>query len=48
MRDRKMKKCKKCGEKTEHILRGFGSPGSFLGNARWDCLECNKKGGSKK
>lgn len=42
-KDRKIMKCKKCGKKTEHILRGFGTPGSFVGNARWCCLECEKK-----
>jgi len=40
---KKLMKCKKCKKKTEHIRRGFGSPGSFVGNARWCCLECEKK-----
>ena len=38
----KMKRCKKCRRKTEHMLRGFGKPNSIVGNARWSCLECEK------
>ena len=34
--------CQWCTEKTTHIKRGFGSPGSLVGNGRWDCLTCSK------
>ena len=37
-----IKKCKKCERKTEHIKRGFGTPGSLSGNARWCCLNCEE------
>jgi len=43
MIDTKIIKCKKCGKKTKHLLRGFGTPGSLSGNARWECLECDKE-----
>jgi hypothetical protein len=42
MEDRKIKKCKFCKRKTNHIKRGFGSVGGLTGNARWECLECKK------
>jgi len=38
-----MKKyCETCKKKTEHIKRGFGTPGGFLGNARIKCVECEE------
>ena len=38
-----IKYCKRCKKKTEHIRRGFGRPGSFVGNARDCCLTCESK-----
>lgn len=37
-----VKYCKKCKRKTKHIKRGFGEVGGLCGNARLECLECEK------
>jgi len=39
----KLKYCKKCKKKTEHIRRGFGTPGGLTGNARDCCKICEDK-----
>ena len=42
-KDNKIKFCKSCNKKTNHILCGFGTPNSFVGNARYECIECRKQ-----
>ena len=36
----KIKYCKKCKKKTEHLRCGFGSVGGLVGNARDECIIC--------
>jgi len=43
MKNTKKLYCKKCKEKTEHILCGFGLPGGLIGNARWRCKNCGEE-----
>jgi hypothetical protein len=43
VKDTKIKFCKKCKKKTEHLKCGFGTPGSLCGNGRWRCLICKEE-----
>ena len=42
-KDIKIKYCPKCSTKTLHIISGFGTPGSLVGNARWRCTKCKQE-----
>ena len=41
MVNKNKKYCKNCKRKTNHIKRGFGTPGGLSGNARIECSECD-------
>ena len=43
MKDKKIKYCKTCKKKTEHIKRGFGTPGGLCGNGRYSCKICGEE-----
>ena len=36
--------CKKCKKITPYLKCGYGTPGSFVGNARFRCLVCKTEG----